>query len=126
MKLTNRPKKIGWLEYKPFLLGMPIFRGELLVSGSVVFLWLQLLLFFGFAGWGHGLCGKPMCFFTTSSTGHNLYHLDIPGYEIMNLVEKHDRFGPPKQVAAFRKGNGTPAISGKSIGYIVKYSNLAR
>ena len=26
----------GWLEYKPFLLGRPIFRGELLVSGRVV------------------------------------------------------------------------------------------
>ena len=25
----------GWLEYKPFLLGWPIFRGELLVSGTV-------------------------------------------------------------------------------------------
>ena len=25
----------GWLEYDRFLLGWPIFRGELLVSGSV-------------------------------------------------------------------------------------------
>ena len=25
----------GWLEYDPFLLGRPIFRGELLVLGSV-------------------------------------------------------------------------------------------
>ena len=28
--------KNGWLEYKPFLLGWHIFRGELLVSGRVV------------------------------------------------------------------------------------------
>ena len=27
--------KNGWLEYDPFLLGRPIFRGELLVSGRV-------------------------------------------------------------------------------------------
>ena len=27
--------KNGWLEYDPFLLGWPIFRGELLVLGSV-------------------------------------------------------------------------------------------
>ena len=31
----------GWLEYARFLLGWPIFRGELLVSGSVI-----LMVFF--------------------------------------------------------------------------------
>ena len=32
--------KNGWLEDDPFLLGRPIFRGELLVSGRVVVDWL--------------------------------------------------------------------------------------
>ena len=32
---TNIAPENGWLEYNRFLLGRPIFRGELLVSGSV-------------------------------------------------------------------------------------------
>ena len=36
LKLTaSFPLKIGWLEYDPFLLGYPIFSGELVVSGRV-------------------------------------------------------------------------------------------
>ena len=31
LKLTVAPKN-GWLEYKPFLLGRPIFRGKMAVS----------------------------------------------------------------------------------------------
>ena len=41
LKLTANAPKSGWLEYDPFLLGMPIFRGELLVSGRVI---LQTIL----------------------------------------------------------------------------------
>ena len=33
---TNIAPKNGWLEYDRFLLGWPIFRGELLVSGRVI------------------------------------------------------------------------------------------
>ena len=33
MKLTAKAPENGWLEYDPFLLGRPIFKGELLVSG---------------------------------------------------------------------------------------------
>ena len=32
---TNIAPENGWLEYDPFLLGRPIFRGELFVSGRV-------------------------------------------------------------------------------------------
>ena len=38
LKLTAKAPENGWLEYDPFLLGWPIFRGKLLVSGSVFFL----------------------------------------------------------------------------------------
>ena len=34
---TNVSPENGWLEYKPFLLGWPIFRGELLVLGRIGF-----------------------------------------------------------------------------------------
>ncbi len=36
LKLTAKAPTNGWLEYKPFLLGRPIFRGKLLVSGRVL------------------------------------------------------------------------------------------
>ena len=36
LKLTAKAPENGWLEYDPFLLGWPILRGELLVSGSVI------------------------------------------------------------------------------------------
>ena len=36
LKLTANASKNGWLEYDRFLLGWPIFRGELLVSGRVI------------------------------------------------------------------------------------------
>ena len=35
LKLTAKAPENGWLEYDPFLLGRPIFRGEPLVSGTV-------------------------------------------------------------------------------------------
>ena len=38
LNLTEKASENGWLEYDPFLLGWLIFRGELLVSGSALFL----------------------------------------------------------------------------------------
>ena len=35
LKLTANAPENGWLEYDPFLLGRPIFRCELLVSGRL-------------------------------------------------------------------------------------------
>ena len=37
LKLTAKAPENGWLEYDPFLLGRPIFRGEPLVSGRIFF-----------------------------------------------------------------------------------------
>ena len=40
LKLTEKAPANWWLEDDPFLLGKPIFRGELLVLGSVAMFFL--------------------------------------------------------------------------------------
>ena len=47
---------------------------------------------------------------------------DVPSIWSNEIATSHDRWDPQK--VAFWKGNGTPAISGKSS--LVKYCNLAR